>query len=212
MLASGENVLLNSDNKVLIQKYVEQSVEMHTKLFKQADLCNSLKNLRVEFSQYEQEIAQSDSAGEPKKQVKKVLAPEVYKEFMIRKKTYQESQHTLMEPLNRVKHELGALEERWFALMKEYQNSLNKSEHTIQTRWPGKTQHNNEVRLVMGQLEEVRVKKLYAGECHMILTIPASECDINVLVSSLRWSSLRTSAREDICSAMHQPLWRVSVT
>lgn len=194
VLASGENVLLNSDNKDLIQKYVEQSVEMHTKRFKQAELCNKLKNLRVEFSEFEQVIARSDSAGEPKKQVKK-LAPDVYKEFMTRKKNYQDSQHTYMEPLKSVNHELGALEGSWFALMKEYQNSLGKSDHTMQTRWHGKTQHNSDVRHVMGQLETARGKMLYAGEYHINMIVPASECHINVTVPILRWSSSSTTAR-----------------
>ena len=67
LLLNGQHTL-HADNKELIRNFVDMAVELHDKQFRQTDLLNSLKNLRHDFSQYEDEIATTDSS-DSKKQV-----------------------------------------------------------------------------------------------------------------------------------------------
>eukprot|EP00976_Prorocentrum_cordatum_P069702 1179653-Prorocentrum_minimum.AAC.1 len=69
LILNGGHNTLHCDNEVLMKKYVEMAVELHSKQFRRADLLNSLRNLRHDFSQYEAEIATNDGS-ESKKQVR----------------------------------------------------------------------------------------------------------------------------------------------
>ena len=68
------------------------------------------------------------------RQVKKHLAPEVYKEFIARKTHYQDLQKGYMEPLNRLNHDLMQVillrDPRASITLDKYMSTLNVLLHS----------------------------------------------------------------------------------